>query len=286
MLKYIKAAFKNRWNLLALAGGIGAAIISGQPDVFIPLVLAGEAAYLGFAGTHPKFQNYIDVQEAQAEKKVHSARNDEVLKRIKRSLPESSMQRFNELRYRCQKLRQIAADLKPGGYQDVDSSLDSMQIEGLDRLLWVFLRLLFTQHTLQQFIDNTSLGRMEKDKQSLTRRLAQLDPSDQSVRSQKVRHALEDNLRTVEDRIGNYRRAEENLEIVQLEIDRLENKIKSLAEMSVNRQEPDFISSQVDVVAGSMKHAEETMNELQFATGLASVDEDVPELMQDIYEIR
>jgi ATP-dependent Lon protease len=286
MLKYIKKAFTNHWNLLAFAGGLAAAAISGHPDVFVPVVLAAEAAYLGFAGTHPKFQKYVDIQEAQAEKKVSSVQNAQALERIKRSLPESAMQRFNELRYRCQKLRQIAADLKPTGFDNVGSSLDSMQIEGLDRLLWVFLRLLFTQHTLQGFIDNTSLERMQRDQRNLQDRLAKLDTDDHSERAQKIRHAIEDNLRTVEERIENYKQAEANFEIVELELDRLENKIKSLAEMSVNRQEPDFISNQVDTVASSMKHAEQTMNDLRFATGLESVDEDVPELMQEIYEIR
>ena len=63
------------------------------------------------------------------------------------------------------------------------------------------------------------------------------------------------------------------------EIERLENKIRTLAELAVNRQEPDFISGQVDQVAGSMLETEKTMNELQFATGLAPLDEEIPELV-------
>ena len=39
--KYIKKAFLFHWNLLAFAGGMGFALISGHPDVFAPLVLAG-----------------------------------------------------------------------------------------------------------------------------------------------------------------------------------------------------------------------------------------------------
>ena len=66
---------------------------------------------------------------------------------------------------------------------------------------------------------------------------------------------------------------------MQLEIDRLENKIRSLSELAVNRQEPDFISDQVDAVASSMLETERTMNELQFATGFAHVDEAIPELL-------
>jgi hypothetical protein len=65
-----------------------------------------------------------------------------------------------------------------------------------------------------------------------------------------------------------------------VEIDRLENKIRSLSEMAVNRQEPEFISSEVDHVASSMLDTERTMNELQFATGLNTVDNEPPELLR------
>jgi len=60
MLKYIKTAFLNQWNLLLFAGGMGFAALSGRPDITIPLVLAGEAAYLGLLGTHPKFQSFVE----------------------------------------------------------------------------------------------------------------------------------------------------------------------------------------------------------------------------------
>ncbi len=63
MLKYFKAALTSRWNLLALFGGVGAAVISGSWDVVLPLVLAAEAGYLALVGSNAKFQNYVDMQE-------------------------------------------------------------------------------------------------------------------------------------------------------------------------------------------------------------------------------
>ena len=65
-----------------------------------------------------------------------------------------------------------------------------------------------------------------------------------------------------------------------MELDRLESKIHSLSELAVNRQEPDFITAQVDQVATSMVETEKTMNDLQFATGLHSVDDEAPQLLQ------
>jgi hypothetical protein len=67
---------------------------------------------------------------------------------------------------------------------------------------------------------------------------------------------------------------------LELEVARLENKIQSVSELAVNRQEPDFISGQVDQVASSMVETERTMNELQFATGLDKMDDVVPELVE------
>jgi hypothetical protein len=42
--------------------------------------------------------------------------------------------------------------------------------------------------------------------------------------------------------------------------------------MAVNHQEPEFISSEVDHVASTMVDTERTMNELPFATGLNTLD--------------
>ena len=94
-------------------------------------------------------------------------------------------------------------------------------------------------------------------------KLAELPAAGANDKQQRVRKALEDNLQTSRDRLANLQRARDNFELVKLEIDRLENKIRSLSELAVNRQEPDYISGQVDQVAASMMETEKTMNELQ-----------------------
>ncbi len=117
------------------------------------------------------------------------------------------------------------------------------------------------------------------DIKRLEARLAQTPAQPAGDQDLRVRKALEDNLQTVRDRLANLLKARDNLELVKLEIDRLENKIQSLSELAVNRQEPNFISGQVDQVAASMMETEKTMNDLQFVTGLDTVDE-APELLR------
>ncbi|HEY2415276.1 MAG TPA: hypothetical protein VGI40_23740 [Pirellulaceae bacterium] len=279
-VKYIQSAFANRWNVLALFGGVGVAMLSGFPDVALPLVFAAEAAYLGLLGTHPKFQSYVDAQRAARDRKQKGQTSQQALKQIMQLLPPQALARFEKLRSQCLELRQIAADIAHSRTAEVGAPLDSLQLAGLDRLLWIFLRLRFTEHSLNKFLERTNPRLIQQEITGYDQRLKSLQPSDSSPHVQKMRHTLEDSLQTCKDRLANYEKAKANHELVQLEIDRLENKIKSLAELSVNRQEPDFISGQVDQVAGSMLETEKTMNELQFATGLSPIDEDVPSLVQ------
>jgi chemotaxis protein histidine kinase CheA len=259
---------------------LGLAVVSGVPDVIGPLVLAAEAAYLGLLGTHPRFQKYVDATAAAAERQGKAQSSQQALQQIMQSLPGPALARFEKLRNQCLELRQIAAELVRSQAAEVGAPLESLQLAGLDRLLWMFLRLLFTEYSLNKFLERTSPRQIQLDFEMAEKRLKQVSEGDQSPHSQKIRRTLEDSLQTGKDRLANYEKAKANRELVQLEVDRLENKIKSLAEMSVNRQEPEFISDQVDQVAGSMLETEKTMAEIQFATGIAPLDEEAPELMQ------
>jgi hypothetical protein len=278
--KYLKTAFLNHWNLLAVVGGTVFALLSPVPDAMLAVVAAGELTYLGMLGTHPKFQAYVETQEHKKAREATSVTSQQTLERITAALPKELLDRFLALRARCLELQQIAAELKHTGHSGADMPLESFQIAGLDRLLWIHLRLLFTQYGLFRFLKQTSEEQIQADIKRLEQNLAQLPTETATDQQQRSRKELEDTLQTILDRLANLQRARGNFDLVKLEIDRLENKIRSLTEMAVNRQEPDYISGQVDQVAASMMETEKTMNELQFVTGLDAVDE-APSLMQN-----
>ncbi len=277
--KYIKTAFLNQWHLLGLIGAATFALISGRADIALPIVAAGELGYLAFVATHPKFQAYVDIHEAQGKQAESSLSNERTLQHILHSLPKSSLRRYQDLRERCLGLQALAANLRVPGSR-LQPGLEQQQIQGLDSLLWIFLRLLFTEQTLQTFLSATDADRIEKEMKAAERRLAELQQQPSTSHTRKLSGALEDNLQTSRQRLENYRRAEGNYEFVQLELDRLENKINSLAELAVNRQEPDYITSQVSEVASSMLHTEETMSELDFLTHLGAADRQAPPLLR------
>ena len=280
MLRYIKTAFMNRWNLLLFAGGMGFATLTGQPEVTMPIVLAAETAYLGLIGTHPKFQSYVDAQAAKEKRNQSTTQNEKILKRIKKQLPDDSYERYESLRQRCHHIGQISSDMKDPSALD-DSHLESMQNRGLDRLLWVFLRLLFSQHSLRRFMDTVSEQRIRADLKKIDSQLDILKSDSKPERIEKIRRTLLDNQKTLQERLENYEQAKSNFLFVTLELDRVENKIKSLSEISVNRQDPEYISNQIDIVADSMKETERTMSDLEFVTGISGLEDEAPELMSD-----
>lgn len=277
--KYLKSAFVNRWNLLAFAGGMGFALLSGHPDIFAPLVLAAETAYLGFLGTHPKFQKYVEAQEAKESRQDGREAAETAVRRMLVELPKDLVRRFEAVRSRCTELRQLARQIRDPHRAGDPPPLEDLQLAGLDRLLWMYLRLLFTQHSLSQFLEKTSARQIEEDIHQLETRLKSFPDTPLDLRQQRLKKVVEDNLQTSQARLANYKKAEENHELMGLEISRLENTIHSLSELAVNRQEPEFVTSQVDQVASSVVQTERTMNELQFATGLAT-DEEVPRILE------
>lgn len=276
--KYVKEAFKWHWNLLALGAGTAFGILSGQPDVILPLVAAGELAYLGMLATHPKFQKAIESREAAQKREKTALTADQAFQRITSALPPHALEKYEALRERCMKLREIAKNLRSPGAGGDAGRLESMQLKSLDRLLWIYLRLAYTEHSLQRFLEETDEEGIRADIQRITKRLAGYAEKETSPRREKARRAIEDTLRTSQLRLTNLEKARENHELVQLELERLEHKIRSVAEMAVNRQEPEFISDQVDAVTKSLLETEKTMDDLDFATGLGEVEEVVPEL--------
>ncbi len=280
LLKYVRSAFQIRWNLLALFGGVAFSVLSGRPDIALPLVAAAEVGFLTMLASHPKFQRAMDAQDAAVERSKNSQSVNVVLRQILKQLPAPLLTRYERLRATCQDMRQIADDLQQSGTLESDQPLESFQLAGLDRLMWIFLRLMFTQFSLGKFLERTKRDRIVADIEQAQSRLSVIPPTDESPHAQKMRRTLQDNMQTCQERLTNFEKASANFEFVGHEINRLENKIKSLAELGVNRQEPDDISSQVDTVARSLLDTEKTMNDLHFATGLGPLNDETPELIQ------
>jgi chemotaxis protein histidine kinase CheA len=80
-------------------------------------------------------------------------------------------------------------------------------------------------------------------------------------------------------RLDNYQKAEKNAEFVRVELDRIEAKIHAVTEAAVNRQDPDFLTSQIDSVTETMQSTEKAITELQHITGLVDELQEPPVIL-------
>jgi hypothetical protein len=282
---YLREAFLFRWNLLFFAGGVAGAAILPMTAVLLPLVAAGEVAYLAGLVTIPRFRAAIDAKVHAASRKTMStdppSQPAPSLTAMLSSLPVDARKRFERLHARCLEMRGIAAGVR-GAAGDQNASAEEIRTPGLDRLLWLFLRLLLSRTALDRF-----LGTM--DNVEISQRLEQLRKdlqAAQTAKDERIMRSLQDSIAMAELRLDNYERAKKNAQFVSIELDRIEGKIQALAEMSVNRQDPDFLSSQVDSAAESMRQTEKAVSELQHLTGLADELQEPPAILEsDLREV-
>jgi hypothetical protein len=272
---YLKEAFFFRWNLLFFVGGLAGAAIAPLPDVTFPLVFAGELAYLAALTSLPRFRAAIAAKAHAAQKAtpdVETAAPSLVV--MLAGLPGDLRRRFEQLHARCVEMRHLAVGVRGAAGRDAGSA-EEIRTPGLDRLLWLFLRLLMSKNALDRFLTTMSSEEISSRLEQVRKDLA----SAQGAGDERIVRSLQDSVAMAELRLDNYERAKKNAQFVSIELDRMESKIRALAEMAVNRQDPDLISSQVDSAAESMRQTEKAVSELQHLTGLADELQDPPPIL-------
>lgn len=265
VMSYLKAAFTYHWNLLLFAGGVGLAALSGRPDALLPVVAAIEIAYLAGMMAIPRFRTAVDAKAAKEARARHTDPSaQQSLQTMLDSLQPSALRRFGDLRMRCFEMRDIASGVR-GQAAGSGETADAIRTPALDRLLFLFLKLLMSQDGLRRFLSSSSEQELQTRVDELKARIA----APATAGDERVTRSLQDSLVDAELRLENYRKSVKDAEFVDIELDRIETKIQALTEMGVSRQDPDALSHQVTAAAESMHQTEDAVKQLQHLTGLA-----------------
>jgi len=277
IFRYVRKAFLYHWNLLFVGAGAALAFIAGIPDILLPLVGAAELVYLAAIASSRRFQAIMDAEDAP---EPLPAGNDERVKKITRALCAEDLKRYYRLRNRCVELQRIAKGFDSETMGDL-SSISDIRIDGINRLLWIFLKLLHAKNGLETFFSTFDPADVNAEIQRIQTRLADMGPetAEATLADAKRRQLLTDTLAASEQRLANHATAREKYDVVRLELDRLDAKIAGLAELGVNRKDPDHLGPEIDAVSGSVTQAETAMGELAFIADFAADDETAPHLL-------
>lgn len=283
LFRYLKEAFTFRWNLLVFGGAAAAAIVSGHADIALPLVAAAEVVYLAGLTTMPRFQGAIDAKARAEERGLPGGRatsrsedtstaRDRILEVLK-SLTEDRRSRFLRLRARCVEMSRIANAVR-GDTRDASGASTELRTPALDRLLWVFLRLLLSEQAISRFLQAADEGSIDRTLGDLkVKRKKRADSVGEANQADdRIIRSLDDSISTAEARKENVEKARHNAEYISTELDRLENKIQAVTELAVGHTDPDEMSHRIDAISEGISQTEQTIRELQQITGVTDAD--------------
>jgi hypothetical protein len=260
---YLKEAFRVNWNMLLFGGATAAALISPVPDIVLPLVLAGELAYLGGLSTHPRFRSWVDrkMAEAQREPAQPAPSPSETVETLLAALPAASRERFKRLKGRCLDLLRLAARMR--GASDATAT----PTPSLNQMLFVFLRLLASEAALDAFLDKTDEATLDQQIADLEARLRGPNRDDRIVK------ALTDSLVTARLRRDNLTSARTNRELVEIQLNRIEGQLQAIAETGISSEDPTFITSRLESHGVSSAFASlESLSDVPGLDNLATVE--------------
>lgn len=216
MWKYVRRAFLATARL-PLVGRVPFNLI------FVAIVLAAgvrwravwmfgawmEAAYLLLLAGNPRFQKVVDAEELAAE------RSDPELqrRRLVTQLDPAPRARLQQLQSRCERAIDIAR-----GHGQEEFALQS-QRDGLDRLAWLYLKLLLARQLLDAQGKTTSAAALR----------AQGDQIEAELRSDglvaTVRQAKEETLRILRRRLELHERRGQAIAEIEADLDRIEAEV-------------------------------------------------------------
>jgi chemotaxis protein histidine kinase CheA len=161
-----------------------------------------------------------------------------------------------------------------GDTGDRSGASTELRTPALDRLLWVYLRLLLSDQAISRFLQAADEGSIDKTISDLqVKRKKRADSVGEANQADdRIIKSLDDSITTAGARKENVEKSKNNAEFIATELDRLENKIQAVTEMAVGHTDPNEMSSRIDAISEGISQTEQTIRDLQQITGVSDAD--------------
>lgn len=255
----LRRAFLWRWNWLGLLICGLVASFSGYSAIGWMIVIFLELAYLGSLGLSPRFYRFL---RAGALPEPRAGVAIPKFQQLMAFLSPADAQRFNVVRRRCTELLDLRRRMAGCGHEDADA----FRADSLDRMLWLFLKLLHQRAGLQRFLEMTHRDEIEADLRAATAQLSESRARDETagLSESRLTGVVRERSIALTDRLATWREATDGMELVSAEIDKTEQQITHLCETGMTAGDAASLSAQLDGISASLQMSEKIFSETAF----------------------
>ncbi len=220
--------------------GLGTFAVLGLISPGFLLLGAGfEIAYLYALASNPRFRRVVDGRRLLAVQQRWQMK----LETLVGLLDREDQQRYRLLEQRCRSILLQQDGSNPVSLQAVS--------EGLGRLLWIYVKLLFTRQTIRRVLKES--GGAQDEGQTLDARIKDLQQkiADKGL-SEDVRKSLSGQVDILQQRKGKQSEAADKLAFLEAELDRIQQQVELIREQAVLSTDPETVSQRIDEIAATL----------------------------------
>ena len=270
---YTKEAFLTPFNLVflivAMLSAFLLADIAAVPETLLLFAAALELLYLGTFPKNERFRRAVRSREIAERQKPPSE------KEVIQTLHKGSQKRY--VRFRNLE-KQIAANYDKLPY--TSQGMLEAHRKKLDGLLDSYLNLLQLRERYERFTERTAEAEIARAMSELRDEIASDPPKVAAIK--RKRYGI------LEKRLDKFKRAKENLLVIEAQLETIEDVTKYVYEQSLTMRNPDEVTFQLDTLVQEVEETQATVEELEgvFSGGydtlgsedLEASDLDAPEL--------
>lgn len=258
---YIKGLGEVPVNVLAVfaVGVLGVAL--GPPALLIGAGL--EIGYLALVSHDPRFRKWVHAMEMAAQSGDHAARKDAVMSGLSQPL----QKRYLALEAKCAKMLESARATTGG------SVIDAAVYDNVNRLLWIYLKLLVSAQLISTHVQQTSEKQLLEELEMYRRQHAEAaaDPA-----KERIAKSLASTLEIAEKRLEVLNKAKEDGQFIQAELQRIEQQVNLMIQEATLSREAGFLTGRVDEVMQTFAQTQDWMKANAEILGPVDAELDTP----------
>jgi hypothetical protein len=219
--------------------------------------LGMELGYLWLLGSNGRFQRFVDASKELQARQQWQAKIDSLV----RQLNSDDQKKYRALEQRCRTI------LEQQFHDEASSAGLQIQGVGLGRLLWVYLRLLWTRQAIYRIIHGSD--GTEDESAGLNERIAGLQAQLREPLSEDLRKSLTGQIEILQQRLERRREAGHKLVFLDAELTRIQEQVELVREQAAISADPEVLSQRIDQITTTLGGTAQWISDQQKIYGAA-----------------